>query len=54
VLLTLKNSFEENSTRLVKIKNKSSFKGLKSLKIVKTHFWQKIKNKTFAQKLFLT
>ena len=34
-----KNSFSK--------KIKSAFKGLKNLKIIKTHFWQKLKNKFF-------
>jgi CRISPR/Cas system-associated protein Csx1 len=33
-------------------KIKSIFKGLKSLKIVKMHFWQKLKSKAFAKKFF--
>jgi hypothetical protein len=36
----------------VKKINESAFKGLKSLKIIKTQFMQKIKNKTFAKKCF--
>jgi hypothetical protein len=35
-------------------KLKALFKGPKSLKMVKIHFWQKLKNEAFAQKLFLT
>jgi hypothetical protein len=35
-------------------KIKSAFQGPKSLKIVKTHFWQKLKNEAFAQKCLLT
>jgi hypothetical protein len=33
-------------------KIKSVFKGLKSLKIVKMHFWKKLKSKAFAKKFF--
>jgi hypothetical protein len=36
----------------VKKINESVFKGLKSLKIVKTQLGQKIKNKAFAKKCF--
>ena len=32
----------------------SNFKGLKSLKMTKTYFWQKLKNETFAKKCFFT
>jgi hypothetical protein len=36
-----------------KKKIKSAFKGLKSLKIAKTNFWQKFKNKSFAIFIYL-
>jgi hypothetical protein len=35
-------------------KIKIAFKGLKSLKIAQTHFWQKLENEAFAQKRFFT
>ena len=35
-------------------KIKSVFNGLKSQKIAKIYFWQKLKNEDFTQKLFLT
>jgi hypothetical protein len=35
-------------------KIESAFKDLKSLKITKTHFWQKLKNEVFAKKCFIT
>jgi hypothetical protein len=54
-----KSIFNIQKTRLKKKYSfgkiiKSAIDGLKCLKIVKTHFWQKLKNETFAQKLFLT
>jgi hypothetical protein len=53
-----KSIFNTQKARLNKKKSfgkkfKSAFKGQKSLKIIKTNFWQK-QNKAFAQKLFLT
>jgi hypothetical protein len=50
------------NTQKVNLKNiymfgkkiKSAFKDLKSLKIAKTHFWQKLKNEVFAKKCFIT
>jgi hypothetical protein len=39
------------NSRLVK-KIKRVFKGPKSLKMAQKHFWQKLKNKAFAKKLF--
>jgi hypothetical protein len=59
----LKNAFNIQKIRLKKKKKKnhlfgkkikSAFKGPKSLKIAKKHFWQKLENEAFAQKLFLT
>jgi hypothetical protein len=35
-------------------KIKNDFKGRKSLKIVKTHFWQNLKNEAFVKSRFLT
>jgi hypothetical protein len=47
--------FEEKSTHLIKKKIKSTFKGLKSLKMATTKKNGKnFKNEAFAQKLFLT
>jgi hypothetical protein len=37
-----------------KVKIENALKSPKSLKMAKTHFWQKLKNKTFAKKRFLT
>ena len=42
--------FEENNTHLVK-KIKALLRGLKRLKMVKTHFWQKLKNEAFDLKI---
>ena len=53
VLLTLKKFVSVNKYSFGK-KIISAFNGPKSLKIAKTHFWQKLKNEAFAQKLFLT
>jgi hypothetical protein len=58
VLLAFKQ-FVCNKKSACLIKNKlikNTFEGPKSLKIkeIKTHFWQILKNKAFAQKLFLT
>jgi hypothetical protein len=50
---TQKIHLKKKNTSLV-IKIKSAFKCLKNLKMAKTYFWQKLKNKAFAQKLFLT
>jgi hypothetical protein len=41
--------FEEKSTRLLK-EIESAFKGPKSLKMAKIHFWQKLKNEAFIKK----
>jgi hypothetical protein len=40
---------EEKSIRLLK-EIESAFKGPKSLKIAKMHFWQKLKNEAFVKK----
>jgi hypothetical protein len=47
-----KSPFEKKKYSFGK-KIKSAFKSPKSLKIVKTHFWRKLKKKAFASKLFL-
>jgi hypothetical protein len=52
-LLISKFLKKKKNTRLVK-KIESVFKSSKSLKMVKTHFWQKLKNEAFAKKRFLT
>jgi acetate kinase len=39
--------FEEKSIHLIK-EIKSAFKGLKNLKIAKTHFWQNLKNEAYV------
>jgi hypothetical protein len=52
MVLTLKKSIKKKYPFVKKIK--SSSYGPKSLKMAKTHFWEKLKIKVFAQKLFLT
>jgi hypothetical protein len=57
---TLKSAFNTQKIRLKKKKYsfdkkiKSAFKGPKNFKMAKTHFWQKLQNEVFVQKLFLT
>jgi hypothetical protein len=48
VLLTYKKSIWRKKYLFDK-KIKNAFNGSKSLKITKTHFWQKFKNKAFAE-----
>jgi hypothetical protein len=49
MLLALKKSVRRKKYSFGK-KIKSTFKGSKSLKITKTHVWQKLKNEAFVQK----
>jgi hypothetical protein len=51
--LLISKFLKKKNTRLVK-KIESVFKGSKSLKMAKTHFWQKLKNEAFAKMRFLT
>jgi hypothetical protein len=48
-----KKTLLKKNIRLVK-KIKNIFKWSKNLKIVKRHFWQKLKNEAFTQKLYFS
>jgi hypothetical protein len=52
VCLTVKNSFEQKKNTCLIKKIKSVFKGSKSQKMTKTHFWQKLKIKFLPKSAF--